>query len=279
MKIVEKCRWAVMAQKWTQTIRIWWGQYTAYRINFFLQVIGPVLVFFFVKFSLWTEIYKGMGATPENPITIGGFTLDGMLQYHGWILVFSMLTQGNANFDLSTDIRLGKISTYLIYPFNFWEYHTAGFLAFQTLEWPVAFFTGSVLTIFNVIHCPSVLTLMGLLMLAMFISVLQFALQFLSGLVAFWLEETWVLRVLLNITTTFLSGAVIPLDLFPEALRAVLAYSPFPYMVYYPVKVAMGQLSLEPQVFLILTAWTLVFAALNVLVWRRGLRLYTGAGM
>ena len=83
----------------------------------------------------------------------------------------------------------------------------------------------------------------------------------------------------MNITTTFLSGAVIPLDLFPEALRAVLAYSPFPYMVYYPVKVAMGQLSLEPQVFLILTAWTLVFAALNVLVWRRGLRLYTGAGM
>ena len=265
--------------KWSQTIRIWWGQYTAYRINFFLQVIGPILVFFFIKYSLWTEIYKGMSTSSEGPITIGGFTLENMLQYHGWILVLSMLTQGNANFDLSADIRLGKISTFLIYPFNFWEYHTAGFLAFQTLQWPVAFFTGSILVISNIIHGPSVVTLMGVLLLEMFISVLQFSLQFLSGLVAFWLEETWVLRVLLTIITTFLSGAVIPLDLFPKTFSAILAYSPFPYMVYYPVKVAMGLAPLHLHVFVILTAWALAFAGLNVLVWRRGLRLYTGAGM
>ncbi|MBI2518939.1 MAG: ABC-2 family transporter protein [Bdellovibrio sp.] len=265
--------------KWSQTIRIWWGQYTAYRINFFLQVIGPVLVFFFVKYSLWREIYKGIGNSADNPVMIGGFTLDSMLQYHGWILVFSMLTQGNANFDLSTDIRLGKISTYLIYPFNFWEYQTAGFFAFQTLEWPVAFFTASILAACNVIYFPTAAALVGVLMLAMFISILQFTLQFLAGLVAFWLEETWVLRVLLNIITTFLSGAVIPLDLFPQTLKSILAYSPFPYMVYYPVKVAMGLHPLEPKVFIILSAWALVFCTFNVMVWRRGLRLYTGAGM
>ncbi len=261
--------------KWIQTIHVWWGQYTAYRLNFFLQVIGPALVFFFVKFSLWTEIYHNMG--PDS--TIGGFTLNAMLQYHGWALIIAMLTQGHVNFDLSNDIRLGKISTYLIYPFDFWEYHTAGFLAFQTLEWPIAFLTGSILLFFSIIHLPALLPFLGILVLAVFLSFLWFTLQYLAGLVAFWLEETWILRVLFTIVATFLSGAIVPLDLFPKWFSSLLLYTPFPYMLYYPVKVAMGFVTLESKVFFIVAAWTLVFAIINRQVWRRGLRLYTGAGM
>ena len=98
--------------KWSQTIRIWWGNIPPIESIFSFKSSVPFW-YFFIKYSLWTEIYKGMAASPK-PRSLLGFTLS-MLQYHGWILVLSMLTQGNANFDLSADIRLGKISTFLIY--------------------------------------------------------------------------------------------------------------------------------------------------------------------
>ncbi len=43
--------------KWWITIKISWVKHTAYRLNFFLQIIGPSLVFFFVKYNLWSSIY------------------------------------------------------------------------------------------------------------------------------------------------------------------------------------------------------------------------------
>ena len=203
-----------------------------------------------------------------------------MLQYHGWILVLSMLTQGNANFDLSADIRLGKISTFLIYPFNFlgishsrfsglpnfavalWPFYWESPGYFQYHPLPLCGDSHGGLVVSNVHQCPPV-----------------FSAIFIRTCGASGWKKLGSYESLLTIITTFLSGAVIPLDLFPKTLSAILAYSPFPYMVYYPVKVAMGLAPLDLHVFVILTAWALVFAGLNVLVWRRGLRLYTGAGM
>ena len=40
-----------------------------------------------------------------------------------------------------------------------------------------------------------------------------------------------------------LSGALVPLDLFPDAVRAVVAYTPFPYMIDFPAQVLLGKVA------------------------------------
>ena len=116
----------------------------------------------------------------------------------------------------------------------------------------------------------------------LFISCFWFSIQYLTGLISFWLEETWILRVSLNIVASFLSGAIIPLDLYPEALVKILNYTPFPYLSYYPIQIFMGKISSPMELSLgiaIIGIWTLALTYINHLIWKRGIKLYTAAGV
>lgn len=260
--------------KWYETFLISIKKQTAYRLNFVLQIIGPAVVFFFIKYSLWNTIFS------KNPgMEIGGYTFELMISYHLWSFIVSLIAQGHTALNLSLDIRYGRISTYLIYPFNFWEFHTASFLGFQFLQLIVAlssliiFYATGILT-----HITPKFLILGFLC-SFYVSLFWYVLQYLTGLIAFWLEETWILRVILQIITVFLSGAVIPLELFPKLAVKILEYTPFPYLTYYPVKIFQGAEVNYISFFSIISVWMLLFVALNALIWRKGLRLYTAAGM
>lgn len=261
--------------KWVQTLRIAWTKQLTYKVNFILLIIGPTVVFFFIKYNLWSTIFE-----MENVDFIQGYDFKRMLAYQVWVMIVAFLAQGYNSMNLAEDIRLGRISSYLIYPFDFWKFHTAGFLAFQGLQLFIALVT--LVAVIGLGFLPpldwqAIALGVGYSLLVGF---LWFAVSFLLGLVAFWMEETWVLRVMFLTVASFLSGAVLPLEIFPDWLRALLDYSPFPYMTYVPVKIFMGEY--EGSVLfasLIPSFWIALTAGLAALVWKRGLRLYTAAGM
>lgn len=261
-------------QKWWITIQISWVKHTAYRLNFFLQIIGPALVFFFVKYNLWSSIYAG-----NESLVIKGFNFEQMINYHIWAFVVALVAQGHGSWNLAEDIRMGRISSYLIYPFNFWEFHTASWLSFQVIQMVIASLTLGIISYFGLVIFPNAQTFAIGVAYTLFISLFWFTLQYLTGVLAFWLEETWILRVMLNIIAYFLSGAIIPLDLYPEWLVNILNYTPFPYLTYYPIKIFMGDISHLGLGLVIISFWTIIFAYVNHLVWKKGIRLYTAAGM
>jgi ABC-2 type transport system permease protein len=260
--------------KWIQTMRVAWANYLTYRINFFLQVIGPALVFFFIKYNLWSSIY----GVKEN-LVIQNYTFTGMINYHIWALIVGLLAQGHTAMNLAEDIRLGRISSYLVYPFNFWEFHTANFLAFQILQIFVSLVTIGALYFFGLLEFHGQFAFVQGYVYTIYVSIFWFCLQYLTGMMAFWLEETWILRVIIMMITAFFSGAIIPLDLFPPNLVEVLNYTPFPYLTFYPIKIFMGEFSAIGIPYMVLTIWILIFMFINHLLWRRGLKLYTAAGM
>ena len=106
-----------------------------------------------------------------------------------------------------------------------------------------------------------------------------FTMQYFTGLLAFWLEETWIMRVLLSIVVSFLSGYIFPLELYPAWLVSALKFTPFPYMSYYPAKIFMGVETNFMMGYGVLTFWIAIFAYINHLIWKKGMRLYTAAGM
>jgi ABC-2 type transport system permease protein len=261
--------------KWSETVRICWSTQLAYKLNLLLLVIGPMVVFFFIRQSLWRAIFAVAGTTQ-----VQGYDLPAMLRYQGWVLVVSLIAQGQSNMQISEDIRLGRISAFLVYPFQFWQYHAASFLAFEGLQTLVAGATTLVLLVAGILPGLQLVPLIQGLLFAWLVGCVWFTAQFILGLASFWLEETWVLRVMFGIIAQFLSGATLPLEVFPAWLVHGLSYSPFPYLTWAPVRILMGEYPGEvSHAFLVLGGWFAGFALIAAVVWRRGLRLYSAAGM
>lgn len=265
----------VTAAKWTGTMRVAWTNQLAYKLNFLILVLGPAVVFFFIKYNLWSSIFAMDGITK-----IQGYDLGSMLEYQVWVMVIAFLSQSYNNMKLSEDIRLGRISSYLIYPFGFWQFHIASFFGTQIIQIAVSTVTIAVVSAAGfALHLAWPDTMIAIAFCA-FVGLLWFAVSFILGLAAFWLEETWILRVIFSIIVGFLSGAIVPLELYPNWFRSILEWTPFPLMTYVPVKMFMGDFQGSYlHAFLMISAWLAVMAAASTLTWRKGIRMYTGAGM
>ncbi|MEN9834451.1 MAG: hypothetical protein RL011_644 [Pseudomonadota bacterium] len=261
--------------KWAATIKISWNKLLSYKLNLLLLVIGPSVVFFFVKYSLWTAIFQLEGIEQ-----LQGYNLPGMLKYQGWTLIVALLGQGYNSMNLAEDIRLGRISAFLVYPFGFWSFQTASFIAFECLQLFTAGITLGALFTLQIVTDLSLVALVAGLLFSILVSFFWYQTSYLIGLMAFWLEETWVLRVMFLTISQFFSGAVMPLEVYPEYLQKLLMWTPFPYLTYAPVKIFMGEYRGDIwQGAGILSFWLGVAVLLSLAVWRRGLRLYTAAGM
>ncbi|MCI5064227.1 ABC-2 family transporter protein [bacterium] len=262
-------------KKWMATISLSITQRLAYKVNFFLLFLGPMLVFFLVQYNLWHSLFLFREGAP-----IGGYTRDEMIAYQGWVLVTALLTQGFHSRDLAQDIRLGRISSYLIYPFDFWQYHLGTFLGLQCIQLCIATTAVAALFFTGVFQELSATHLFLGVSVALCAGLLWYLIQYALGLFAFWIEQTWTLRVLFALIASFCSGAIFPLELLPEWAREIVLLSPFPYLTYVPVKTFLGaELDLPLPAPVALTFWSIVVWGCGKLLWNRGMRMYTAAGM
>jgi ABC-2 type transport system permease protein len=73
---------------------------------------------------------------------------------------------------------------------------------------------------------------------------------------------------------------VVPTDLFPPALRAVVDWLPFRYQIGLPVEVMTGALTPGQTVSALARQWMWVGIGLatTTLMWRRGLRRFAAYG-
>ncbi len=264
----------IHTSKWIETFKISWSNRMAYRLNFVLQIVGPAIVFFFVKYSLWSAIFD----TAKSSV-IQGYDLTTMITYHVWVMIIALLAQSSNSINISEDIRLGRISSYLIYPFDFWKFHTAGFIAHTSLQLIICAVTLGIVFISGITQELHFYAIFSGLLVTIFVAFLWFSVQYTFGLMAFWFEETWVFRVIFLTTSAFLSGAIIPLEIFPKWFADILMWTPFPYMTYIPARIFMGNEYNLIEIIVTLIFWIFVSSLLATLVWKKGLRHYTAAGM
>jgi ABC-2 type transport system permease protein len=71
---------------------------------------------------------------------------------------------------------------------------------------------------------------------------------------------------------------IAPLDVFPETVRDVILWTPFPYLVYFPAALLTDLPVHIGQGLLVISVWGILFFFLNRWLWRRGLRHYSGMG-
>jgi ABC-2 type transport system permease protein len=80
--------------------------------------------------------------------------------------------------------------------------------------------------------------------------------------------------------SNILSGYLVPLDLFPSAVRQLAVALPFRFQLSYPVELMLGRCTRMEALELLAAQWAyvLVFLLVTRVAWRSGLRHYAAYG-
>jgi ABC-2 type transport system permease protein len=104
----------------------------------------------------------------------------------------------------------------------------------------------------------------------------------LTSFISFWVPElAWGAQFLMIVVIIeFMSGSYFPLDVFPPIVFQILRFTPFPYLVFIPIKIYLGNFdsSLVVQSLIIGLAWSLILWKIVNYVWKKGLMAYEGVG-
>jgi ABC-2 type transport system permease protein len=251
----------------------------AYRLDFWVQFVGTVVIQMTVAWFLWSAVFAAKGSG-----LIGGFQLDQMMFYYLLVPLIDRLNRGFDNFQLSREIYDGSLTRYLLYPVPLLGYRYISHVArgvFSLVQLILAL--GVFLLIFG---WPSgvklsVLGLSQCLALCWISGLCYFYLAAITEMVAFWADNVWSLMVMLRFIVQMLGGAFLPLSLFPGWANDILQLTPFPAIVYVPVQLFMGVGGTPEFVraVLVVSVWTVILALITQHLLARGLKQYTGVGI
>ena len=271
-----KTRWMIL--------QISLAERLAYRGDF---VLGTFVRFLpiITQIFLWWAIFQSINPEDPNAGRLSGFSFQDMVAYYLLTMVgraFSSMPGLSSS--IGTKIRDGEIKKFLVQPvdlitFLFWSRvaHKIAYFSISTLPFAFVFYL-----------CRSYFTLgwpepwtLAAFMASLFLSfALGFYLEACIGLVGFWMLEVSSLLFVYMLFQFFLSGHMFPLDILPEPFLSIVSFLPVKYLAYFPAAVFLGkvqgtQLAIDMG---LLVAWTVFFFALSQIIYRRGLKRYSGYG-
>jgi ABC-2 type transport system permease protein len=247
----------------------------AYRQNVFFLLAILVLQIFILR-KVWTALYQGH-------TTVDGLTLHAMLVYitlanlQNWVL-----QDPTVSFYMYNRVREGQVAFDLVRPVWFVPQmfaHLVGSsfatVIFGLVALPFIFFAGT-------LGAPASPTAL-LLYLASFVLayVIMTLLTLMLGMIAFWTTEISGLEMLYRLVNQFFAGALVPVSLFPGAIRIIADVLPFQATTYTPVALyvgrvrgadALGALGVQAGwvVLLIVASWAMWQRALHRVVVQGG---------
>ena len=239
-----------------------------YRQNALL-LLATVLVQIFVLRQIWTALYAGHDV-------VAGLDLQAVLAY---ITIANLQNWALQDPEISSymhgRIREGQVAFDLLRPAGFVPQmvaHLAGaslvMAAFVVVVLPF-------LAVFGGLQPPASPTAFVLwlpsLLCGYAVAVL---LNLTVGLTGFWTIEINGVMLFYYLINQFLAGALVPLPLFPDALRALTELLPFQATTYTPTAIYLGRLTGSDALaaFAVQAIWVLLLAAGARQLWRLAMR-------
>jgi len=250
----------------------------AYRLNFIMwriRNIIQILIFFF----LWDAVLSG------NNNQIFGYTRTQIFTYAFVLIIVRAIVFSVRSNDIAGQISNGELTNMLLKPINYFRYWITRDVAYKFLN--ILFGLVEALALILILK-PNIfiqsnpvysLTFIVSLILSIFI---YFSILMMTSFIPFWVPElAWGAQFLVTgVVVEFLSGASFPVDIFPKAIYQILMLTPFPYLIFVPIKTYLGIFSYQVvfQSLLIGFVWSVVLFKLSQIVWKKGLKVYEGVG-
>jgi ABC-2 type transport system permease protein len=267
----------ISLQKYLKVFDIGLQNNFVYRWNFFLRSLFGLFPLLGTVF-IWGAIFEAKGGGINN------FDYASVVYYFLLVLVLDgLITPGDDEWQVATDIRDGQMNAFLVKPMNYFVYRMALFvsnrLLYTLMTLPL------ILLIFVVFRhylvWPSSWTTWILTMISvLFAASLQFLIAYSVAMLAFWMLEISTVVFIIYSFEYFLSGHMFPLGLMPMAFQNILKLLPFPYEIYFPISIFMGQVRGAElwKGLLIQFCWVLIIAFGANALWQRGLKQYQAVG-
>jgi len=224
-------------------------------------------------------MFAWIGIAAERPIA--GYDAAGFAAYFLTVFYVRQMTPIWVLGVLDRAIRKGELSPMLLRPLHpFWP-HAVEHISAVLMRVPaITLFVAAALWLagglprLDLPHLP-------LFVLAILLAwTVLFNLHYSFGLLAFWTDQAAALQGLIYTLNMIFGGGLVPLDLFPPALRQALLYTPFRSVIDFPASLLVGHPGAAQIIFgfAVQLAWAATFIGLRRLLWRRGLERYSAVG-
>ncbi len=266
-------------RKYLHVVNIGIQNNLTYRFNFLARTLFgliPLLAILFV----WRTIYEGKGAGA----TVGVYSLAEMISYYLVVTVVDALTAVNEDdWQIAADIKDGNVSQFLLKPIDYLYYRLCLFCSGRLTYLAVAALPLVLFILYfrkYFVLPPDWATLGYFLVSTLLTALLQFFSSYTMAMLAFWVLEVSTFIFILFAFEYVASGHMFPLDILPPGLERVLAFTPFPYQLYFPVSIYMGKtVGIElGRGLLIQACWVVAAYGLARFAWKRGIKKYSAVG-
>lgn len=234
-------------------------------------------------FAVVLSLYSFWAALLSDKNSFLGYTRPEMMTYVLLINVLRAFVFTGRGWLLVGDISNGRISSYLVRPISYMNYSLSLDLAQKTVHVASAILELGLLVWIvhgNLFIPTSAAAWLGFAAAAVLSSLVFFFLEFTVSSFAFWTSESAGPLFCFELIVQFASGAFFPLDVLPAPIFKILRATPFPYMVYIPMRIFLEKSSPAEalKTLTIEAGWLVVFALIAAAVWRRGISSYSAEG-
>lgn len=262
--------------KYKQVIKTTVKEATAYRFD----ALSAAL-FSFLKILLAYILWKAIFGSKD---VIAGYTFPMMLTYYIFMAFMTKMAKSvEIVWETSSEVREGTFTKYVTRPLNHFLYslsRTLGKVVFAGTVDLIAFAIWSVIfrQYFYIQADIAVLALVVLFFVLGLFTQLQ--IYYLISLISFKTIEIAGPFFLITNVVSFASGQFIPLSLLPIWIESALSFTPFYYIVYYPINLYLGIAETSPlRALIIIFIWNLIFMVFRQFYYKRMLKLYEGVGV
>lgn len=227
---------------------------------------------------LWWAMFTYTGADEMY-----GYSFWEMVLYSVMARLVLTVSQPTISKVLPEDIKNGTLSQFLLKPVNYLILRFAEFLGFSTISFFFTYVIGILL-----IGSAALYDILDIdLFKALFFGVtlvnsviLLFLIYGMIGIAGFWFIEVGSAFRAYQVFIQIFCGGFIPLSVFGENLVNIMKYTPFLYILNYPIEVLTGGLALRELLlnYTIQIVWIGILLLCVHLLWKRGIKKYVSAG-
>lgn len=262
------------ARAFPTMMRIGFSEAVAYRAELLVWVLATTMPL--IMLALWTAVAR------DAPV--GRFGQSQLTAYFLVTFIVRQMTGSWAAWSLNMDVRQGTLAGRLLRPVSPLAHYAIEGLAAMPLRvvvaLPVAIILLATVGAREVTHDPALWAIgVAALVGAWLITVLV---NLVIGCLALFIESSAKVMDLYLAGFFVMSGYLVPIDLFPQRVRAIGDWLPFRYQMGLPVEIVTRAYDGHAALALGMVArqWALVavLAALTAVVWRRGLARFAAYG-
>jgi ABC-2 type transport system permease protein len=264
-----------MTSAYLDLIRIRFLMMLAYRVNYYSGILIYVINIG-AQYFLWKAIYQGQGS-------IGGMDMTMMTTYVAISWMARAFYFNNLDRDIANEIKDGSVAIQFIRPYKYLMVkmmQAFGEGLFRLLLFTVpGMLIASLLFPVQLPRDPSTWGLFLVMLLLSFL--INSQINMLTGLSAFYIENSEGLMRMKRVLVDLFSGLVVPISFFPEWAVSVLKWLPFQAITYLPASVFTGKTvgTGIGQVLFLQLLWFALLLIPIAFMWRRARhRLFVQGG-